>query len=88
MTRSGKMRAAAIDRFGGPEEIALHRLSVPAPKADEVLVRVDTAGVGAWDPSLREGDYFEETQEDRPAFPFVLGVEGAGTVAAVGSRVK
>jgi NADPH2:quinone reductase len=88
MARAEKMQAAAIDRFGGPEEITLHTLSVPEPKADEVLVRVAAAGVGAWDPSVREGEYFEETGEEAPGFPYVLGVDGAGTVAAVGSRVK
>jgi NADPH2:quinone reductase len=88
MPRRDKMQAAAIERFGGPEELTLHTLFVPKPKADEVLVRVAAAGVGAWDPSVREGEYFEEAGEDAPRFPYVLGVDGAGTVAAVGSRVK
>jgi NADPH:quinone reductase-like Zn-dependent oxidoreductase len=88
MARADTMQAAAIDRFGGPEEITLHTLFVPEPKADEVLVRVATAGVGAWDPLVREGAFFEETEEEAPDFPYVLGVDGAGTVAAVGSDVK
>ena len=88
MARAEKMQAAAIDRFGGPEEITLHTLSVPKPKADEVLVRVGTAGVGVWDPWLRNGEFFEEMGEKEPSFPYVLGVDGAGTVVAVGSSVK
>jgi NADPH:quinone reductase-like Zn-dependent oxidoreductase len=88
MARAEKMQAAAIDRFGGPEEITIRDLSVPTPKADEVLIRLETAGVGVWDPSLRDGEFFEEMGEQKPSFPYILGVDGAGTVAAVGKRVK
>lgn len=30
------MRAAAIDRFGGPEVLSIHNLPVPVPEAGEV----------------------------------------------------
>ncbi len=43
------MRAAAIDRFGGPEVLTIHSLPVPRPDPDEVLIAVHTAGVGSWD---------------------------------------
>jgi hypothetical protein len=43
------MFAAAIDRFGGPEVITAHALPVPEVDAGEVLIAVDTAGVGRWD---------------------------------------
>src|ERR1700726_1103224 len=78
------MFAAAIDRFGGPEVITAHALPVPAVDAGEVLIAVDTAGVGRWDADVREG-YFAGR---KPHFPLVLGVDGAGIVAAVGSRVR
>jgi hypothetical protein len=39
------MFAAAIDRFGGPDEITGHALPVPPLDAGEVLIAVDTAGV-------------------------------------------
>ncbi len=43
------MKAAVIDRFGGPEE--LHIASVPVPKLseNEILINVNVAGVGFWD---------------------------------------
>jgi hypothetical protein len=41
------MRAVAIDRFGGPEVLTLHTLQVPALSEHEVLIGVDTAGVGS-----------------------------------------
>jgi NADPH:quinone reductase len=78
------MRAAAIDRFGGPEALTLHTLPTPVPDAGEVLIALDTAGVGGWDADMREG----WTPDGRPRFPLVLGTDGAGTVAIVGSRVR
>jgi NADPH2:quinone reductase len=78
------MRAAAIDRFGGPEVLTLHSLPVPVPDPHEVLIALHTAGVGGWDADMRGGWW----PEGRPRFPVVLGTDGAGTIAAVGSRVR
>jgi NADPH:quinone reductase len=78
------MRAAAIDRFGGPEVLTIHVLPVPVPDAGEVLIALDTAGVGSWDADIRAGWY----PEGRPRFPLVLGTDGSGTVIAIGSRVR
>jgi NADPH:quinone reductase len=77
------MQAAAIDRTGGPEVLTLHTLPVPKPGADEVLIAMNTAGVGPWDIDVREKlDYWKNRK-----YPLVLGVDGSGTVAAVGSAV-
>jgi NADPH:quinone reductase len=78
------MRAAAIDHTGGPEVLSLHTLPVPAPGADEVLIALHTAGVGPWDVDIRE--HLEYWKNRR--YPLVLGVDGAGTIAAVGSQVQ
>lgn len=78
------MQAAAIDRFGGPEVVTLHALPTPAIDDDEVLIALDTAGVGPWDAEIREG----KDLLHRPRFPLILGTDGAGLVAAVGSRVR
>lgn len=78
------MLAAAIDRFGGPEVLKLERLFVPEIDPDEVLIAVHTAGVGPWDADIRGGWY----PRGQPDFPLVLGVDGSGTVAAVGGRVR
>jgi NADPH:quinone reductase-like Zn-dependent oxidoreductase len=79
------MRAAAIDRFGGPGVLKLKSLPVPRPKKREVLIRLDTAGIGVWDPEVREGDV--ELGPKRK-FPRIIGNDGAGTVVAVGSGVR
>jgi NADPH:quinone reductase-like Zn-dependent oxidoreductase len=81
------MRAAALDRFGGVENIHLKELPVPEPGPDEVLLRIESAGVGVWDPYEREGE-FAKMFGTKPAFPYVLGSDGAGTVAAVGAQVQ
>lgn len=81
------MRAVALDRFGGPETLKVQTVPVPEVAADEILIHVEAAGVGAWDPFEREGGFVEML--GRPAkFPYVLGTDGAGTVAAVGAKVK
>ena len=80
------MRAAALDRFGGVENIHLKQLPVPEPGPDEILLRVESAGVGVWDPFEREGE-FAKMFGTKPTFPYVLGSDGAGTVAAVGAQV-
>src|SRR6202790_151858 len=78
------MFAAAIDRFGAPEVIPPHPLPAPEVDAGEVLIAVDTTGVGRWDADVREG-YFASR---KPHFPLVLGYDGAVSVAKVGSRVR
>jgi len=80
------MRAVAIDEFGGIEKIKPRKLPVPQLATDEILVRVDTAGVGVWDPFEREGGFTKEFGM-KANFPHVLGTDGAGTVEAVGNAV-
>jgi len=78
------MRAAAIDRFGGPEVLTVRTVPVPEPDSGEVLIAVHTAGVGSWDAEMRAGWW----PEGRPRFPVILGSDGSGQIAAVGSRVR
>src|SRR5262249_12912501 len=86
-TTQNTMKAVAIDRFGGAETLTLQTLPVPAVGPDEVLIRVESAGVAVWDPFEREGG-FAKLFGIEPRFPYVLGTDGAGTVAAVGERVS
>lgn len=81
------MRAVALDEFGGPEALKIQNLPIPQIEAQEVLIRVEAAGVGAWDPYEREGR-FVEIMGVKPTFPYVLGTDGAGTIAAVGKDVS
>src|SRR5882757_3869141 len=79
------MRAAAIDRFGDPKVLTIHTLPVPQIDENEVLIAVHTAGVGSWDADMRAGWLPDGEQ---PRFPLVLGTDGSGHVAKVGSRVR
>jgi NADPH2:quinone reductase len=86
-TTQRTMKAVALDRFGGIETLRLQTLPVPEVGPDEILIRVESAGVGQWDPFEREGGFVREFGI-KPKFPYVLGSDGAGTVAAVGKRVE
>ena len=78
------MRAAAIDRFGGPEELKIHILPVPEIGPKELHIAVHTAGAASWDAEMRAGWW----PEGKPEFPLVLGTDGSGTVARVGAQVR
>ena len=81
------MRAVALDKFGGPEALKIQDLPLPEIEAKEVLIQVEAAGIGAWDQYEREGGFVEITGI-KPTFPYVLGTDGAGTIAAVGKDVS
>ncbi|HKE32503.1 MAG TPA: NADP-dependent oxidoreductase [Candidatus Angelobacter sp.] len=78
------MRAAVIDSFGGPEVLKLGTVPVPELDPEEVLIAVHTAGVGPWDADIRGGWW----PQGSPRFPVILGTDGSGKVAAMGSRVR
>lgn len=78
------MRAIVIDRFGGPEQLRLAKVPTPQPGPGEVLIRVDCAGVNPADWKCREGwlaPFFDYR------FPFILGFDVSGTIAATGEGV-
>ncbi|TMR42068.1 quinone oxidoreductase family protein [Actinomadura geliboluensis] len=70
---------------GGPEVQEFFERPDPVPERDEVLIRVDVAGVNPLDHLLRSGPV-PGLGGGRP-FPRVLGMEAAGTVLARGADV-
>ena len=76
------MLAAAMDRGGGPEVLSIHPLPVPKPNAGEVLIAVYATGVNVWEAGFRQ------KAGEGVRFPVVLGSDGSGTVAAVGTGVS
>lgn len=78
------MRAAAIREFGPADVLRVHELPRPIVGADEVLVRVVSAGVQLTDTSIRSG---WTPPGATIVFPQVLGNEFAGIIEAVGSSV-
>lgn len=78
------MRAMIIEGFGGADLLHWGELPTPDPGPGEVLVRVVCAGVNPADWKTREGKLSAYIQYH---FPFVLGFDLAGVVAAVGEGV-
>ena len=74
------MRAIRISTYGGPEVLALTDQPDPTPDAGQIVVDVTAAGVNFVDTYQRSGLY-------KIALPYTAGLEGAGTVSAVGSGV-
>lgn len=80
---SDSMRAVMADGKGGPEVLKVVQIPVPRPAEGEILVKVEAAGVNRPDVAQREGRY-----PPPPGAPTTLGLEIAGTVAAVGPGVS
>lgn len=81
------MRAALIDRFGGPDELYVSDdVAVPTPAADEVLVKVIAAGTNPLDYKIRDGSSGLAKKLGPADFPLILGREACGVVEAVGDK--
>ena len=74
------MKAIVVSAPGGPDQLALTDVPDPLPGNDEILVSVIAAGLNFIDTYHRSGLYPME-------MPFTPGLEGAGTVLAVGPGV-
>jgi NADPH2:quinone reductase len=74
------MKAIVVTETGGPEKLEYVDHLDPTPGESDVVVEVEYAGVNFIDTYHRTGLY-------DMAMPFVPGVEGSGTVVAVGSGV-
>lgn len=88
------MRAAVLDRFGGPEVVRVDERPKPVPAASEVLVRVHASTVSVADHRLRSRDIPSGLSLlvaptiglFRPRVR-VLGMDAAGVVESVGAEV-
>lgn len=76
------MRAVVCRELGNIDRLELGDIPVPEPGAGEVLIKVQTAGLNFADLLMVRGEY-----QDRPALPFVPGMEIAGRIERLGSDV-
>nr|WP_319248273.1 NAD(P)H-quinone oxidoreductase [uncultured Celeribacter sp.] len=76
------MTAIEITTHGGPEVLASCTRPVPAPKADEIVLKVAFAGVNRPDALQRAGLY-----DPPPEASDLPGLEASGEVVAVGAAV-
>lgn len=70
------MLAARVHAFGPVDAIVLENVPVPRPRAGQVLVQVEAAGVGPWDGWVRSG----RSALPQP-LPLTPGAEISGIVA-------
>jgi NADPH:quinone reductase len=75
------MKAAILDTYGAPFRVA--DIGVPAPGPGEVLVRIAASSVNPLDIKIHAG----AAEHARHPLPAILGIDLAGSVAAVGSAV-
>ena len=83
------MKAIVATKYGSPDVLNLEEVEKPAPKDDEVLVKVRAASVNAGDWHLLRADPFLTRLAFgllRPKYK-VLGADIAGRVEAVGGNV-
>lgn len=80
------MKAISIAQFGGPDELRLADVEPPKPGPGEALVKIARAGINFIDVYMRNGSYARSHTYKTP-LPMVIGMEGAGTVAALGAGV-
>jgi NADPH:quinone reductase-like Zn-dependent oxidoreductase len=79
------MKAAYLEKFGGPEVLKYGDLPDPVGAPDEVIVDVFAASVNAADWKFRGGEYARHAQVQ---FPQIPGRDFSGVVASVGAGVS
>src|SRR6185295_11335929 len=76
------MKAAYIETQGGPDVLKFGDLPDPTPAPDEIVVDIAAASINGADWKVREGGYGGTMK-----FPYILGRDFSGTVAAAGAQV-
>lgn len=71
-----------VHEYGGPDVLAVETQPIPTPAAGEIVLRQEAIGVNFIDTYFRSGLY------KFPSLPGIPGMEGAGTVTAVGPGVE
>jgi len=86
--RDERMKAVVMDSYGTPDVLELRDVAKPAPKADQVLVRVLAASINDWDWGMLRGSPENRMLGGllRPRV-HILGCDIAGRVEAVGGDV-
>jgi len=79
------MHALVLNSFDGPSAITVTEVDDPIVANGELLVRVDAAAVGPWDPQTTVG-YFTAIG-GMATFPQILGWDLSGTVVEIGPGV-
>jgi NADPH:quinone reductase-like Zn-dependent oxidoreductase len=76
------MKAIRVHTFGGPDVLQMEDVTLGAPGAGQVRVRIAAAGVNPVEAYIRTG-----THARKPALPYTPGSDAAGTIDAAGDGV-
>src|SRR5215813_4064757 len=77
------MKAVVIDKPGDESVLRIGEVADPTPKDDELLIRVEFAGLNRADIVQRQGFY-----PPPPGASPILGLECSGEVIALGTKVS
>ena len=77
------MRAIVCKEFASPENLEVSEVSQPEPNDNQVLVRVESTGLGYVDALTVAGRY-----QIKPSLPFVPGNELSGVIEKTGKKVR
>jgi NADPH2:quinone reductase len=83
MANGEMMRSLVLEEIGPPDNLKVEQRPVPTPGDNEVLIKVELAGLIYADAEARRGTYFSKT-----VLPWRPGREAAGTIAALGKSVR
>jgi len=84
------MKAIVYERYGSPDVLELKEVGKPAPRDDEVLVKVHAVSINDWDWGLLHGIPFANRLMYGLLKPKrrILGSDIAGRIEAVGKNVE
>ena len=80
----GKHHRVVVRQHGGPDVLQVVEEDLPEPRTGEVRVKVQAAGVSAYDLMFRRSGRLPGT----PRIPFTLGEDIAGVVDKLGEDVS
>ncbi len=77
------MKAIIVKEFGAPDVLKFEETADLEPNENQILVRVEAAGVNPVDTYIRTG-----THAQKPELPYTPGKDAAGTVEKTGANIS
>jgi len=77
------MKAIVVREFGAPDVLKLEETADLEPNENQILVKIEAAGVNPVDTYVRQGNH-----ATAPPLPFTPGKDGSGIVESVGANVS
>ena len=73
------MRALVCQSYSGPNGLKLEEVEMPTPSGNQILMKIEAAGIGYVDALMVAGKY-----QIKPKLPYVPGNEISGTIVSAG----